>query len=106
MFKIISDQNQPIPEGYRNLTDEEIIKDFLKMDMNKDYSISKNEWMLTFIKLLVNDIETLEAEGPDSIMDRIQDLSDEFELYDRDDDKYLDIDEYKNVITNNVYISE
>lgn len=106
MFTIISDKNQPIPDGFRKIKEEEIIKDFLSMDMNNDYSISKNEWMLTFIKLLANDIDALEAEGPDSIMQKIQDLSDEFELYDRNDDKYLDIDEYKSIIENTVYISE
>lgn len=106
MFLIISDDKENIPEGYRNITDEELIKEYLKMDMDKDYCVSKNEWMITFIKLLANDIEALEKEGPDSIMIQIQELSDEFDRYDTDNNKYLDYEEYKNIVTNNVYISK
>lgn len=106
MFMIISDENQQIPDGYRHLTDEEIIKDYLSMDMNKDYNVSKNEWMLTFIKMLAKDIDSLESKGPDSIMEQIQELSDEFELYDTDNNKYLDFEEYKAILEKNIYISE
>ena len=106
MFMIISDDDKPVPAGYRQLTDEEIIKDYLSMDMDENYRISKNEWMLTFIKILANDIQELEKEGPDSVMKKIQELSDEFELYDIDNNKYLDYDEYRNILMNNVYISD
>lgn len=106
MFMIISDDGKNVPAGYRNLTDEEVIKDYLSIDMDKDYMISKNEWMLTFIKMLGDDIQALEKEGPDSIMKKIQELSDEFERYDVDNNKYLDYEEYKTIVNNNIYISE
>jgi len=97
---------QKVPEGYRKLTDEEIVKDYLIMDINENYCVSKNEWMLHYIKLLGKDINALEKEGPDSIMKKIQELSDEFDVYDLDGSKYLDYEEYKNIITNNIYISD
>lgn len=106
MLMIISDDGKNVPEGYRHLTDEEVIKDYLSFDMDNDYCISKNEWMLTFIKMLGNDIQALEKEGPDAIMQKIQELSDEFERYDVDNNKYLDYEEYKAIVTNNIYISE
>lgn len=106
MFVIISDEEKDIPQGFRPLTDEEIIKDYLSMDMNENYRVSKNEWMLTFLKLLANDIDSLEKEGPDSIMGKIQELSDEFERYDTDNNKFLDYDEYRELVTKNVFISE
>lgn len=95
-----------IPDGFRSLTDEEIAKDFKALDMDKSYFVSKNEWMLSFIKLLGEDIEALNKEGLDSIMDKIQDLSNEFDKYDLDHNKYIDFDEYKNFITQNLFISE
>lgn len=106
MFMIISDDGKNVPAGYRNLTDEEVIKDYLSFDMDKDYCISKNEWMLTFIKMLGDDIQSLEKEGPDAIMQKIQELSDEFERYDVDNNKYLDYEEYKAIVNNNIYIAE
>lgn len=104
MFKFVKENNPP--KGYRNINNEEIINSFLSLDMNGSYEISKNEWMLTFIKLLGNDIQSLEKEGPDSIMKKIQELSDEFDYYDIDHNKYLDYEEYKKIITNNIYIEE
>ena len=95
-----------IPDGFRNLTDEEIAKDFITLDLDKSYFISKNEWMLNFIKILGNNIESLEKEGPDSLMKKIQELSDEFDKYDLDHNKYIDYDEYKNFISQNLFISE
>lgn len=106
MLKIISDENMDIPEGFRNLSDEEIIGGFLSLDLSDNFTISKNEWMVTFIKMLANDIPSLEKDGADSIMDRIKELSDEFDKYDVDGNKYLDYEEYKNIVTNNVFISE
>lgn len=106
MLMIISDDGKNVPEGYRHLTDEEVIKDYLSFDMDNDYCISKNEWMLTFIKMLGDDIKSLQKEGPDTIMQKIQELSDEFERYDVDNNKYLDYEEYKAIVTNNIYISE
>lgn len=103
---IIADENTNIPEGYRNITDEELIKEFLTMDMDENYSISKNEWIINFVKFLGNDIKSLEKDGPASILKRIQELSDEFDRYDLDGNNYLDYDEYKNIIINNIFISE
>ncbi len=95
-----------IPDGFRSLTDAEIAKDFLQLDTDKSYFISKNEWMVNFIKLLGEDMESLEKEGPDSIMNKIQELSNEFDKYDLDHNKVIDYDEYKNFITQNLFISE
>ena len=76
------------------------------MDMDENYSISKNEWIINFVKLLGNDIKSLEKDGPASILKRIQELSDEFDRYDLDGNNYLDYDEYKNIVVNNIFISE
>ncbi len=103
---IISKENDNAPKGFRKLNDDELIKDFLSFDSNEDYSISKNEWIITFVKMLANDMESLEKDGPDSIMKRIQELSSEFDYYDKDKNKYLDYEEYKNIVSNNVLISE
>jgi len=102
---IISTENQA-PKGFRNLTDEEISKDFGNIDKNNDYFISKNEWMLSLIKLYESELEILEKEGPDSIMSKIQELSDEFDRIDTDGNKTIDFYEYKNFITNNIFIEE
>ena len=51
-------------------------------------------------------MESLEKEGPDSIMKHIKELSSEFDYYDKDKNKYLDYEEYRNIIVNNVLISE
>ena len=102
---IISKENDNAPKGFRKLNDDELIKDFLSFDSNEDYSISKNEWIITFVKMLANDMESLEKDGPDSIMKRIQELSSEFDYYDKDKNKYLDYEEYKNIVSNNVLIS-
>lgn len=106
MHYIIIQEKNNVPAGFRNLTDEEIAKDFLKMDIDKSYFISKNEWMLNFIKLLDNDLAALEKEGPAAIMSKIQELSDEFDKYDLDGNNYIDYIEYKNFLTDNIYISE
>lgn len=103
---IIAEDSKNIPEGYRNITDEELIKDFLTMDMDKNYSISKNEWIINFVKIMAKDIESLEKDGPASILKRIQELSDEFDRYDLDGNNFLDFDEYKNLVANNIFISE
>ena len=103
---IIADESKNVPEGFRNITDDELIKEFLTMDMDENYSISKNEWIINFVKLLGNDIKSLEKDGPASILKRIQELSDEFDRYDLDGNNYLDYDEYKNIVVNNIFISE
>lgn len=103
---IITKEKDNTPKGFRKLTDKELIKDFLRYDSNDDYSISKNEWIITFIKMLANDMESLEKDGPDSIMKHIKELSSEFDYYDKDKNKYLDYEEYRNIIVNNVLISE
>lgn len=106
MHYIITQEKNTIPAGYRNLTDEEIAKDFIKIDNDKSYFISKNEWMVNFIKLLAEDMEGLEQKGPDSIMKQIQELSDEFDKYDLDNNKFIDYIEYKNFLSDNIYISD
>ena len=106
MRYIITQERNNVPAGFRNLSDDEIAKDFLKMDVDKSYFISKNEWMLNFIKLLGNDLASLEKDGPDSLMTKIRELSDEFDKYDLDGNKYIDYIEYKNFFSDNIYISE
>ena len=106
MRYIITQERNNVPAGFRNLSDDEIAKDFLKMDVDKSYFISKNEWMLNFIKLLGNDLASLEKDGPDSLMTKIRELSDKFDKYDLDGNKYIDYIEYKNFLSDNIYISE
>ena len=106
MKVFISELENEVPEGFRKLQDVEIIKNYLSFDMNNDFKVSKNEWMLAFIKLLGEDLQSLENDGPDSIMKRIMELSDEFDHYDLDGNKYLEDEEYKRIIDNNLYISE
>ena len=106
MRYIITQERNNVPAGFRNLSDDEIAKDFLKMDVDKSYFISKNEWMLNFIKLLGYDLASLEKDGPDSLMTKIRELSDEFDKYDLDGNKYIDYIEYKNFLSDNIYISE
>ncbi len=105
MHYIITKEKNTIPPGYRNLTEEEIAKDFLSIDADKSYFITKNEWMLNFIKLLGSDLPALEKEGPDAIMGKIRELSDEFDKYDLDNSKSIDYIEYKNFLADNIYIS-
>lgn len=100
---IINSKND-IPKGFRKLTDEEIAKDFFNLDMNKDYFITKNEWILNFLKIY--SLEYLEKEGPDSIMDKIQELSNQFDKYDKDHNKVIDFIEYKNFINDYLLVSE
>ena len=102
----ISSENSKVPDGFRNLTEQEIASQFLKLDMDKDYFISKNEWMLNCISLLSEDIPMLDAEAPDAIMDKIKQLSDEFDRYDLDGNKYIDYIEYKNFLLSNIYVSD
>ena len=106
MKYVFKKEAKETPHGFRTLTDEEIAKDFITLDLDKSYFISKNEWMLNFIKILGNNIESLEKEGPDSLMKKIQELSNEFDKYDLDHNKYIDYDEYKNFISQNLFISE
>lgn len=106
LLVLSNDCNNEPPEGYRKLSDEVIMNSYLKMDINKNFRISKNEWMFSMIKLLQNDIDLLEHQGPDSIMTAIKELSDEFDRYDTNGNKYLDYEEYKAIISNNIYISE
>lgn len=102
----ISELEDNVPEGFRKMHHEELIKDYLSMDLDNNFLISKNEWMIAFIKLLANDIQALEKDGPDSLMKQIMDLSDEFDHYDLDGNKYLEYEEYKRIVDNNFYISE
>lgn len=99
-------ERDDIPEGFRKLTEEEIARDFVKLDAGQDYFISKNEWMLKFIKMWENELPALDAEAPDAIMSKIQKLSDEFDKYDLDKNKYIDYIEYKNFLCESVLVSE
>lgn len=106
MAKYIILNNNEIPDGFRNLTDEEASKEFLKLDIDKSYTITKNEWMANCLSLLIKEMDYLEKIGPDSIMTKIQELSDEFDKYDLDKNKTIDYIEYKNFLMSNIYISE
>ena len=101
----IISNNKKAPEGFRNLSDDEIAKDFLSLDIDKNFVISKNEWIINFVKLYEKDIESLEKEGPDAILKKIQELSDEFDRYDKDENKQIDFSEYKEFLENNLFIS-
>ena len=101
---IISD-NKLIPEGYRRMTEEEIAEDFLKIDNDKNYFVTKNEWMIFFIKKLGEDMAALDAEGPNSIMNKIDAISDEFDKIDNDRSGEIDFLEYKEFVENNVFVS-
>ena len=103
---IITKERANVPEGFRNLTEQEIAKQFLKLDVDKDYFISKNEWMLNCLKLWADDIATLDAEGPDAIMGKIEQLSAEFDTYDLDGNRYIDYLEYKNFLLSNILVSD
>jgi Ca2+-binding EF-hand superfamily protein len=103
---IITKERTNVPNGFRNLTEQEIANQFLKLDVDKDYFISKNEWMLNCIKLLGEDIAALDAEAPDAIMEKIQQLSAEFDTYDLDGNRYIDYLEYKNFLLSNILVSD
>ena len=95
-----------IPEGYRVMTDEEVAEGFLKLDVDRSYEITKNEWMLSCLRILADNIGELDKESPDAIMQKFQELSDEFDRYDLDNNKVIDYIEYKNFLMENVLISE
>jgi len=103
---IINNKGEKVPEGFRNLTDDEIAKRFLTLDTDKSYTITKNEWMLNCLQLLANDIQALDKEAPDAIMDKFKELSDEFDRYDLDHNKVIDYIEYRNFLMNNLFVSE
>ena len=103
---IIAKERSKVPEGFRNLSEQEIANQFLKLDADKDYFISKNEWMLNCIKLLGEDLAALDAEAPDAIMEKIQQLSVEFDTYDLDGNRYIDYLEYKNFLLSNILVSD
>lgn len=94
------------PDGYRQITEEEIAKDFVVLDNNNNYMISKNEWMINFIKMYEKDLPRLEEEGPDAIMWKINELSAEFDKIDTNGNKEIDFLEYKEFLEKNVFISD
>ncbi len=103
---LIVSTRQEAPDGFRNMTEEEIANDFLAIDTDKNYFITKNEWMIHFIKFYEKDLDRLDAEGPDSIMLKIKELSDEFDKIDIDGNFQIDFLEFKEFYAKNVYISE
>ena len=106
MFKFNDKKEQNVPEGFRPITDQEAANAFLRLDLDKSYTITKNEWMLSCLKILADDIESLDREAPDVIMSKFRELSDEFDKYDLDHNKVIDYIEYKNFLMNNVLISD
>jgi len=102
---LIISKDQVIPEGYRKMTEDEIAEDFLKIDSDKNYFVTKNEWMMYFLMMYEKDMAALDAEGPDSLMKRIEEISNEFDLIDTNNSKDIDFLEYKEFIENNVYVS-
>lgn len=105
-FIIRNDKNTNVPEGFHRPKQNEIANEYFEYDLDGDCIITKNEWMLTFIKMLGNDLAALKKEGPDSIMKKIQELSDEFDYYDTDNNGYLEFQEYKQIVENNIFISD
>ncbi|MCM1338093.1 MAG: hypothetical protein NC191_00295 [Muribaculaceae bacterium] len=104
MFKL--NRYEEVPSGFRHISDDEAANQFLKLDIDKSYTITKNEWMLGCLKILAEDVAALDAEAPDAIMKHFQELSDEFDTYDLDGNKVIDYLEYKNFLMKNVLISE
>ena len=102
---IIKNKDNRIPQGYHKAEEKYILDNYFYYDKNGDCNVSKNEWMVAFIKMLGNDMPSLEKEGPNAIMKKIQELSDEFDSYDTDKNGYLEFQEFKKIIENNIYIS-
>lgn len=86
--------------------DKDHIVDYLNMDLDGDFILSKNEWMIACAKLLMNDIHGLQKEGPDSFMKHMLEFSKEFDKYDTDDNYFLEIKEYKNMVRDTFYIED
>lgn len=105
-MSIIISENSQVPQGFRRLSEEEIVRDYLKFDIDGNCIVTKNEWMFTLLECLSKDLKSLEKEGPDSIMKKIQEFSDEFDKYDTDGTKQLEFKEYKEILLNNILISE
>ena len=107
MLKIINnDENDIRPKGFRYLTDDEIAEHFRAMDVDKSYTITKNEWMAFCLKIVFEDIAALDEKGPDYIMQLIKEFSNEFDVYDENGDKSLDFFEFKDFVCNNIMITE
>ena len=81
-----------------NLLSTNILDNYFYYDKNGDCNVSKNEWMVAFIKMLGNDMPSLEKEGPNAIMKKIQELSNEFDSYDTDKNGYLEFQEFKKIL--------
>lgn len=105
MKLIIADKNN-VPVGFRNLTKEEIIHDYLKFDLDENCTVTKNEWILSLISILAKDLQSLNEEGPDIILHKIKEFSDEFDRYDTNGNKYLEYQEYQKIMLNNIFISK
>ena len=103
---LVVSTKQTAPEGFRNMTEEEIANDFLAIDSDKNYFITKNEWMIHFIKMYEKELESLDNEAPDAIMGRIKELSNEFDKIDIDGNGQIDFLEFKEFYARNVFISQ
>ncbi len=103
---IIRNKGNDIPQGFHKPENDFIMDNYFSYDKNGDCNVSKNEWMIAFIKMLGDDMPALEKDGPDSIMKKIQELSEEFDRYDTDNNKYLEFQEFKKIVENNIYISD
>ncbi len=102
----VKKDNQDPPKGFRQVDVDVMMKEFIDIDTNEDYMLSKNEWLYALLLLLKDDISSLEKDGPDSLLKLIKDLSDEFDMYDSNHDKYLSYSEYKQGMAKNIFISE
>lgn len=98
--------NGNAPEGYRKMYDRTIVDYYLKMDMNSDCIISKNEFIITGVKLLAENIDSLEKKGPNVIMDYINEFSNEFDKYDENGNGYITFDTFKKHVSDKIYVSE
>ena len=79
---------------------------YLNMDLNDDCMVTKNEWIIAHVKLLEKNYDLLKRKGPDSIMNYITELSDEFDKYDTDGNKMLELQEFKEMLRDAVHIYE
>ncbi|MBR1425503.1 hypothetical protein IJ579_08075 [bacterium] len=95
-----------VPEGFRHLEEKEIIDDYLSFDIDENGRVSKNEWILTFAAMFAKNIKDLEKDGPDCVMTKLTEIANEFDKYDSDGSGYLEYKEYKDILLNNVFISE
>ena len=92
-------------EDFIPLNDEEIKEEFDLIDIDNNGIITKNEWLLYYIKLLSQNIYSLNNEGPDALMKHIETFSKEFDEYDTNKNGTLNFNNYKDYIKKSIDIS-